>query len=53
MAHSAAGKSDRKGITVIELGDMFPDEKAARDLVRGTDLAGRSPLPALRQRSDA
>ena len=31
MAHSAAGKSDRKGITVIELGDMFPDEKAARD----------------------
>ena len=30
MAHSAAGKSDRKGITVIELGDMFPDEEAAR-----------------------
>ena len=35
MAHSAAGKSDRKGITVIELGDMFPDEKAARDWFEG------------------
>ena len=31
MAHSAAGKSDRKGISVIELSDMFPDEQAARD----------------------
>ena len=35
MAHSAAGKSGRKGITVIELGDMFPDEKAARDWFEG------------------
>ncbi len=35
MAHSAAGKSDRKGITVIELGDMFPDEQAARDWFEG------------------
>ena len=33
MAHSAAGKSDRKGITVIELGDMFPDEKGRARLV--------------------
>ena len=31
MTHSAAGKSDRKGITVIELGEMFPDEQAARN----------------------
>ena len=31
MAHSAAGKSDRKGITVLELADRFPDEQAARD----------------------
>ena len=30
MAHSAPGKSDREGITVLELGDMFPDEAAAR-----------------------
>ena len=35
MTHSAAGKSDRKGITVIELGDMFPDEQAARDWFEG------------------
>ena len=31
MAHSRPGKSDREGITVIELADMFPDEQAARD----------------------
>ena len=31
MAHSAPGKSDREGITVLELADMFPDEQAARD----------------------
>ncbi len=30
MAHSAPGKSDREGITVLELGDMFPNEEAAR-----------------------
>ena len=30
MAHSAPGKSDREGITVLELADMFPDEAAAR-----------------------
>ncbi len=31
MAHSAAGKSDREGITVIELADMFPTEESARE----------------------
>ena len=31
MAHSAPGKSDREGITVLELGDMFPDEATARE----------------------
>ena len=30
MAHDAPGKSHRKGITVVELADMFPDEEAAR-----------------------
>ena len=35
MTHSAAGLSDRKGITIIELGDMFPNEKAARDWFEG------------------
>ena len=29
MAHKALGKSHRKGITVVELADMFPDEAAA------------------------
>ena len=29
MAHKALGKSRRKGITVVELADMFPDEAAA------------------------
>ena len=30
MAHNAPGKSHRKGITVVELADMFPDEESAR-----------------------
>ena len=29
MAHKAPGKAHRKGITVVELADMFPDEAAA------------------------
>ena len=29
--HSAPGRSDREGLSVIELFKMFPDEKAARD----------------------
>ena len=40
MAHSAAGKSDRKGITVIELGEMFPGRTGRAELVRAADLAG-------------
>lgn len=31
MEHKAPGKSDRKGITILELTRMFPDEQAARD----------------------
>lgn len=30
MAHKAPGKSDREGITLMQLADMFPDEAAAR-----------------------
>ena len=30
MAKGGPGKADREGISVIELGDMFPNEKAAR-----------------------
>ena len=30
MTHKAPGKSDREGITVIQLADMFPDEIAAK-----------------------
>ena len=30
MAHKAPGKAHRKGITLIELGRMFPDEDSAR-----------------------
>jgi len=29
MAHTAPGKSHRKGISLLELAEMFPDEKAA------------------------
>ena len=31
MAHSRPGKSNREGITIIELGDLFPTEKSARE----------------------
>ncbi len=31
MAQKAPGKSYRKGLTLIQLMDMFPDEKSARD----------------------
>ena len=31
MAHKAPGKSDREGITMVQLCDMFPDEESARE----------------------
>ena len=31
MAHKAPGKSDREGLTMVQLCDMFPDENSARD----------------------
>ena len=31
MAHTSPGKSDRDGITLVQLSDMFPTEEAARD----------------------
>ena len=30
MAHKSPGKSDREGITMVQLCDMFPDEDSAR-----------------------
>ncbi len=30
MAHKSPGKSDRNGITMVQLFDMFPDDEAAR-----------------------
>ena len=31
MAHKAPGRSEREGITLLQLADMFPTEKAARE----------------------
>ena len=31
MAHAAPGRSDREGITVVQLADMFPTEESARE----------------------
>ena len=31
MAHKSPGKSDREGITMVQLCDMFPTEESARD----------------------
>ena len=31
MAHTAPGKSSREGISIIELGEMFPTEESARE----------------------
>ena len=33
MAHTAPGKSDRKGVTLVQLADMFPTEESAREWV--------------------
>ena len=33
MAHAAPGKSDRDGITLVELCDMFPTEESAREWI--------------------
>ena len=35
MAYSAPGKAHRKGITLIELSELFPDEAAARQWFEG------------------
>ena len=35
MAHNAPGKAHRKGITLLELADIFPDEQTARDWFEG------------------
>ena len=43
-----AGRTDREGITLIELTEMFPTEDAAREWFRGPDLARRTPLPQVR-----
>ena len=31
MAHAAPGKSDREGITIVQLADIFPTEESARE----------------------
>ena len=40
MAHSGPGKSDRKGISLIQLASMFPDEDTARAWFEGIQWAG-------------
>ena len=35
MAHTAPGKSDREGINIMQLADMFPTEDAAREWFEG------------------
>ena len=41
------GKSHRKGITLMELAELFPTEESAREWFEG--IHWRAPLPALRQ----
>ena len=33
MTHQAPGKSDREGITLVELCDMIPTEESAREWI--------------------
>ena len=35
MAHKAPGKAYREGLTLLQIADMFDDEKAARDWIAG------------------
>ena len=44
MTHKSPGKSDRKGITMMQLCDMFPGGKRT-GMVRGPRLARRAVLP--------
>ena len=49
-AKNAPGKAFRKGISLIDLFEMFPDDTTAEALVRQVSLAGRCVLRPLRER---
>ena len=48
----APGKSNREGISLIELGEMFPDEATATAWFEQGAWPERSLLPALRMHGD-
>ena len=48
MAKKAPGKAHRKGLTIVQLMDMFPTEESRHGVVRIGNLARRSPLPQVR-----
>ena len=52
MAHKAPGKSDREGLTMVHLCDMFPDENSARQWFESPHLGGWPLLPGLRKHPD-
>ena len=39
-----AGRTERTGITLVQLFEMFPDEECGPHMVRGSYLAGRQGL---------
>ena len=48
MAQKAPGRHDRKGIYIMELFDMFPDERMALEWFERTRWEARKALPLLR-----
>ena len=50
MAHKAPGKHYRKGISLVELFEIFPDNASFEQWFAEGSLARRNPLRLLRQR---
>ena len=53
MAHNAPGKSDREGVTLVQLARMFPTEQSAQEWFESRKLAQRAHLPPLPLDRDA
>ena len=51
MAKDKPGRNHRKGLSLVDLMQRFPDDATAEHVVRRQSLAFRSGLPPLRLRS--
>ena len=47
MTHKAPGKSDREGVALVQLADMFPTEESAREWFESRICAEWPALPCI------